>query len=617
MTLMRLMAALTLTAAPIAAATQPARSPAASPAAQSVAELAGVWSGQLNYGPAVRGLLTLRRRHGQDWEAEIAGTRHRFPANGREIRFALPNRAGSFRGTLSRDGRRVDGFWIQPTGETEDRTDPGGSGQSFATPLTLTRAGRDVWRGEVVPLDDRFTGYIQIAPEGDGFAAALRNPELNDTGGISRYRVERDGDALRFTFHNEDLDVAHPATLLHDPERIRLRWPELGQTLELTRRHSAETGFFPRPPGSAPYVYHRPEPIDDGWTTARASDVGIDEAAVTRLVQSLADADPTMRGPSLIHSVLVARHGRLVLEEYFFGTNRNTLHDIRSAGKTFSSVLLGVAMRHGAPISPDSRAYEVMRVRGPFANPDPRKNDIRLSHLMTHSSGLACDDNDEASPGNEGTMWRQRGQLDFWKYMLDLPMLHPAGTRYAYCSASINLAGGMIATATGTWLPRYFHEQVAVPLQFGRYHWNVAPNGEGYLGGGAFMRPRDLLKIGQTWLNGGEWNGRRIVDQAWIARSTTPLIDITPQTTGLSADDFGNYYGGGRDALAWHTTTITAGGRTYSGYLASGNGGQLLVVLPELDLAAVITGGNYGQGGIWSRWPQRLIGDAIIPTLRN
>ena len=614
MTLMRLMAALALSLAPAAAGS--AQSPAPPAAAQSAADLAGLWAGEIRYGPAIRGPLTLRR-DGAGWQAEIGDIRHRFTATGPEIRFTLPGRAGGFRGRVSRDGRRLDGFWIQPTGESEDRTDPGGSGQSFATPMTLTQAGTGVWHGEVVPLDDRFTGYVDIVPESDGFAAALRNPELNLNGGASRYRVERSGDALRFTFHNEDYDFVHEATLLHDPERIRMVWPELGQTLELTRRNPAESGFFPRPPGSAPYVYRKPEQIDDGWTTARVSEVGIDEAAVTRLVRDLASADPAMRGPSLIHSLLVARHGRLVLEEYFFGQARDTVHDLRSAGKTFSSVLLGAAMRHGDPISPDSRVYEVMRERGPFANPDPRKNEIRLSHLMTHSSGLACDDNDEASPGREDGMWSQRRQPDFWKFMLDLPMLHAPGTRYAYCSASINLAGGMIATATGTWLPRYFHEQVAVPLQFGRYHWNLAPNGEGYLGGGAFMRPRDLLKIGQTWLNGGTWNGRRIVDQAWIGRSTTPLMDITPETTGLSAEDFGNYYGGGRDALAWHTTALTAGGRTYPGYLASGNGGQLLVVIPELDLTAVITGGNYRQGGIWSRWPQRLIGDAIIPTLRN
>ena len=603
MTLMRLLAALVLT---LVAAPGPAQRPAPTAAADPAAELAGLWVGELRFGPQLRGLLTLRRT-GAGWAAEIAGIRHDFPVDGAELRFTLPDERGGFRGTLSADGRTIEGFWLQPAGV----------GDAYSTPLTLRQEGTDVWRGTVTPLDDHFTGYIAIGPDGDGLGAALRNPERNLNGGASRYRVERNGDALRFTFDNEDYHFAHEATLLHDPERIRIVWPELGRTLVLIRRPAAETGFFPRPPHAPNYVYRRPDSLDDGWTTARASAVGIDEAAVTRLIGELAQADPTMRGPNLIHSLLIARHGRLVVEEYFFGQDRETAHDLRSASKTFSSVLLGVAMHQGVAISPDTPVYATMQERGPFANPDPRKQDILLRHLMTHSSGLACDDNDPASPGNEDTQWQQTAQPDFWKFMLDLPMLHAPGTRYAYCSSSINLAGGVIATAARSWVPRYFHKQVAVPLQFGHYHWLLSPDGEGYLGGGVYMRPRDLLKIGQLYLDGGAWHGRRLFDADWIARSTTPLIEINEQTTGLSAEDFGNYYGHGADGLAWHALSLTAGGRTIRGYQASGNGGQLLLVFPELDLTAVITGGNYRQGGIWTRWSQRLIGDAIVPALRD
>jgi CubicO group peptidase (beta-lactamase class C family) len=600
----------------LSAADAPAQRLDAAPATASEDPLVGLWVAQVRFGPAVKGRLDLRRR-GPDWEAAIGPARQAFAAQGRQIRFALPGGTGSFRGLLAADGRTIDGFWTRPSGETEGRQNAVGAGQSFTTPVVLTRAGTNLWRGEVAPLEDRFTGYIHIAPEEDGLGAALRNPELNLNGGVSRFRVERNGDTIRFTFSNEDFQVAHQARLLRDPDRISIAWPELGQTLELARADPVQAAaYFPRPPGGQPYVYRRPEQMRDGWATARAGDVGLDEAALTRLVQGLIDADPSARGPSLIHSLLVARDGRLVVEEYFFGQDRETTHDIRSAGKTFSSVLLGVAMRNGAPISPESRVYELMRGRGPFANPDPRKQDIRLWHLMTHSAGLACDDNDEESPGNEETMWRQKAQPDFWKHTLDLPMLHAPGTRYAYCSANINLAGGAITQASGAWLPLYFHEQVALPLQFGRYHWNVARNGEGYLGGGAFLRPRDLLKIGQAYLDGGTWHRRRIVDAAWIGRSTAPLIEINERTTGLSAEQFGNFYGRGEDALAWHLLTLNAGGRVYRGYQASGNGGQILLVIPELRLTAVITGGNYRQGGIWSRWPQRLIGDQIIPALR-
>jgi CubicO group peptidase (beta-lactamase class C family) len=197
-------------------------------------------------------------------------------------------------------------------------------------------------------------------------------------------------------------------------------------------------------------------------------------------------------------------------------------------------------------------------------------------------------------------------------------MAHDPGTRYAYCSGNINLAGGALTEATKTWLPELFRSQVADPLQFGAWHWNLMPNGEGYLGGGAFLRPRDLLKVGQVYLNGGTWNGRRIVDASWVASSTKPRMAITPETTGYSAEDFGNYYGeGGADALAWHMSPLKVRGRTVSGYAATGNGGQVLLVIPEYELAVVFTGGNYRQGGVWGRWAQQIIGDQVIPAIRR
>ena len=100
-----------------------------------------------------------------------------------------------------------------------------------------------------------------------------------------------------------------------------------------------------------------------------------------------------------------------------------------------------------------------------------------------------------------------------------------------------------------------------------------------------------------------------------MARSTAQRIEITPQTTGLSEEEFGNYYGRGRDGLAWHLGTLTSGGRSYETYAATGNGGQVLIVVPALDLVVAFTGGNYRQGGVWGRWGQQFVGERIIPAI--
>ena len=577
--------------------------------------LIGLWASETVYPARLAGDLTVRRRAGQ-WLGSIAGSQSTGKAIGRDVRLSFGS-GGSFRGRVAPGGRRIEGFWLRPSGETEDRADPGGSGQPFATPLILRKGGTNLWRGTVVPLDDRFTLYLKVFRDTDGsLVAAFRNPEMNANGGASRFNVERRGANLRFAVRYDGGEIVHEATLLRSPDRIRIPWRGVDRPLELTRRSPAQAAaFFPRPPGERAYSYRRPPETGDGWRTERASGVGFDEPALARIVQDIAGSDPAARPPRLIHSILVARRGRLVLEEYFFGYGRDTPHDIRSAGKTFSSVLLGAAMMKGVRIGPDSRIVDLMRSRGPFANPDPRKDRITLAHLMTHSAGLACNDYDEASPGNEGTMSRQDAQPDWWKYTLDLPMAHEPGSRYAYCSANTNLVGGGLSEATGTWLPELFDKAVARPLQFGRYHWNLAANGEGYLGGGAFIRPRDLLKLGQAYLAGGVWNGRRIVSPDWVVRSTRPMIAITPATTGLTAEEFGNSYGGGEDALAWHLNPLTSGGKAYRSYEANGNGGQILLVVPELDLAVVFTGGNYLQGGVWGRWRQEIVGDRIIPAI--
>lgn len=577
--------------------------------------LVGIWSYQTSFGSPLRGMMTLTRR-GAGWRAQLGDAQANFQAEPKSIRFAFPDDRGRFRGALDADGA-VRGFWIRP-GVRSDPRYPGGSSQPFATPMSLSPAGKNVWRGTVRPLDDPFTLYLEIFRNQAGdLIGAFRNPDQNSVGLAMQHRLTRDGDALRFTAGAvPEADAASlEATYLASSERLRIRWADLGTDIELERA-SDETAadYFPRPRSLAPYAYEPPPAIGDGWSTASAGDVGLDEAALTTMVQGIIAGDPADRRPSLIHSVLVAYRGKLVLEEYFFGFDRDRTHDLRSAGKTFASVLLGAARRSGTKIDPATRIYDVMAARGPYASPDPRKAGITLAHLMTHSAGLACNDNDDESPGNENTLQSQRLQPDWWKYTLDLPMAHDPGKRYAYCSANINLVGGALTAATGTWLPELFERHIARPLQFGEYHWNLMPNDEGYLGGGAFLRPRDLLKIGQAYLDDGVWNGKRIVNASWVQESTASRIKVSPETTGYSAEEFGDYYGEAEDAYAWHLSRLPSGDRLIEAYAATGNGGQVLIVVPTFDLAVVLTGGNYRQGGIWGRWGNELVGGHIIPA---
>jgi CubicO group peptidase (beta-lactamase class C family) len=223
----------------------------------------------------------------------------------------------------------------------------------------------------------------------------------------------------------------------------------------------------------------------------------MDEQALTNLVRRFTSVDPSTPGAPLVHSISIAHRGRLVLDEYFFGFDAGRTHDLRSGEKTFASVLAGALRARGVVLDLDAPVLPLFRSSGPVANPDPRKARITLRHLMTMTSGLACDENVDASPGNEGTMQSQSAQPDWYKFTLNLPVAHEPGTSYAYCSAGANLIGGVLQATTHRWLPELFDDLVARPLSIKHYYMNLTPTEEMYFGGGTRMRPRDLLKFGQ------------------------------------------------------------------------------------------------------------------------
>jgi CubicO group peptidase (beta-lactamase class C family) len=575
--------------------------------------LIGFWTNVTRFGDGSPQELVVERT-GTVWQARLAGVESKFDGSG-SIRFTIPGR-GSFRGALDKRANVINGFWIGELGRISGLVNPYDP-QPFASPVVLKRSGKDRWAVTVRPLEQRITVYLKIFRDANGtLLAAFRNPEANMVGGSMQYRVAREGETLVFT---AGPDPAKPtnrftASVLTSPERLKVSWRDLGGDIEFERSPADADAFFPRPPGAPKYVYHAPESTGDGWRTARGRDVGLDEAALAAAVQKIIDVDPTSARPWMIHSIAVAYKGKLVLDEYFYGQRRDEPHDTRSAAKMFSSVILGTLMKDGVDISPSTKVYDVMAPLGPFANPDPRKKNITLEHLMSHSAGLACDDVSGTSPGDEGKVQADAAHPDWTKVTLDLPMEYEPGKHYAYCSMNINLAGAVLSQKTGEWLPALFDRQVARPLQFGPYYWNLQADGEGYLGGGVWVRTRDFLKLGQTYLDGGVWNGRRLVNDDWVKYSWAPHAHVSPATTGLTGDAFRNFYFEGDEGLAWHFAGVKSGDKSYPAMHTNGNGGQLLLVLPQFDLVVMFTGGNYGQG-LWNFERDKIVGDIILPAI--
>jgi CubicO group peptidase (beta-lactamase class C family) len=542
----------------------------ASPEPSPAVEVVGLWQAERNFGPEVQGTLEVFDRSGV-WSAEIAGHAASVVLEDDAITFEIANDRGAFRGRLRPEIGDIVGHWIQPPA-VANRV-------RFATPVTLARHGSGHWRGEVTPLADRMTFFLSLGRTRDGSVGGfLRNPEANFGQYFHIARVLRDGDHLRFV--ESDGRVRLEGPYYPDVDAFSLFIPDAGGTFDFLRvTDDPSAPFHPRAVGSEPYVYRPPAPRDDGWPVGSLEEMGMAVSPIEDMVRMIVDTPMDTISAPYIHAVLIARHGTLVVEEYFHGHTADTPHDTRSASKTVTSTLIGLAIHAGEPVNLSSPVYPIMYDDDLPPDLDPRKRRIILEHLLTMSPGLACDDNDSDSPGAEWRMQSQTAQPDWLRYTLELPILHEPGEVVTYCSASSNLAGGVLSRAAGSWLPTMYQTYFAEPLEVGVYHMNLMPSGDAYGGGGLHITARDFLKMGQLFLDDGQWNGRRLLGEEWVRDAVTPAHRMFEQGYGY----------------AWWITEFPYQHRTVTAFYAGGNGGQYVMGIPELDLAIVFFGGNYNQ----------------------
>jgi CubicO group peptidase (beta-lactamase class C family) len=294
-----------------------------------------------------------------------------------------------------------------------------------------------------------------------------------------------------------------------------------------------------------------------------------------------------------------------VFEQYFHGFHKDIPHDTRSASKIIAATLVGAAIERGEKLGTSTRVYDLLYHGAPPADMDPRKRDMTVEHLLTMSSGYDCDDWAGDRPGSEDKLLDDRPDSDFYRYTLQLPMELKPGEQAIYCSVNPNLLGAVLTAATGKPVLELFQDWIAGPLQFGNYDLNLQPTGEPYLGGGAKILPRDFMKFGQMMLDGGVWNGKRILGEDYARKAGSPLM----QLRGENVKKYGYHYG-----YLWWTVDYQYKGKTISTYFAGGNGGQNVLVIPALDMVVACYGGNYGDSSGWTMM-REYIAKYILPAL--
>jgi CubicO group peptidase (beta-lactamase class C family) len=335
-----------------------------------------------------------------------------------------------------------------------------------------------------------------------------------------------------------------------------------------------------------------PEAVDDGWETASLSSVGLSEEPVTRMMDSLRAG--RFRE---VHSVLIVRDHRLVHEAYFPGHdfgygsanflgpyvewNRNRPHNTHSATKSIISTLMGLAIDDGFVPDEEERVFDYFPDYAEYAVGG--KEAITVRDMLTMTSGLEWPEWTTPVGGGLSPIEEFNNSPDPIGYVLSRPLVNPPGTVFNYNGGTVNVLCQLVSRAAGTRVEEFAGEHLFWPMGITNFRFPTHFTGLTVCHGDIYITPRDLAKFGQLYLDGGVWNGVRILSEEWIRKSVSPLISVRNFNLYWASD-----YG-----YLWWLNGYTVDGKTYSTYKAIGWGGQEVWVVPEEEMVVIFTGANY------------------------
>jgi CubicO group peptidase (beta-lactamase class C family) len=293
--------------------------------------------------------------------------------------------------------------------------------------------------------------------------------------------------------------------------------------------------------------------------------------------------EPEKLAPVNIHSVLVSHKGAIVSENYYRGTDRpmgdwqakekqftaNDLHDMRSISKTVVGLAVGIAIDEGKIAS--------------VTMPLDQRPELQISHLLSMTTGLQWHE----AVGTYGTLANHETQLFFrpWRtnYVLGKERLHAPGAMFNYSGGSTHVLADIVSNKVGEPFTDYIAKKLFKPLNIVEYEWRSDIHFRPVSFAGLRLKPNDLLKIGQLMLNKGVWQGQQVISKQWIDESFKPRVSVDRER---------------RYGYHWWLGSVAVNNQEHSFAAAVGNGGQRLIVSPTLELAVVVTAGQYNSATI-------------------
>ncbi len=316
------------------------------------------------------------------------------------------------------------------------------------------------------------------------------------------------------------------------------------------------------------YTYSIPDSALHEFEVSSLEAEGMDEALITQMTNLIIREEYKR-----IDGLLILRNNKLIYENYFHGHTDDILHNTFSAGKSITSILTGIAIDKGFINSVNTPITQLLPEYESFENPDARKDEITIEHLLNMSSGLDCDD------WYQHTEEQMQQSSDWIKFTLDLPMIDDPGSQGSYCTGCPVILGRIIENQSGLSLEQFANNYLFTPLNIASYKWHIMPDGKASGEGLLFLRPRDMAKIGMLMLNDGMHKGEQIVSGEWVQQSSQNKIKLSGPFDG---------YG-----YLWWKQAFE---NDIEAYFADGNGGQHIFIIPSEELVIVFTGGNQNTG---------------------
>jgi CubicO group peptidase (beta-lactamase class C family) len=285
--------------------------------------------------------------------------------------------------------------------------------------------------------------------------------------------------------------------------------------------------------------------------------------------------------PSL-GSFIVSQNDRIIYEQYSHGAGKETVFSIKSVTKSIVSVLAGIAKDKNllpnlnTPVLKILPEYNVSRssfknisnIEGKVVH-DSIRNILTLKNLLTMQGGFDWVENSKIS-----TAMSFSG--DPVKFVLDLPFEEYPGTVFNYNSGESHLFGAALAKIVKINLKQFATENLFRPLKMNTPRWDTDSMNRNIAGSEMFLKPEDMLKFGLMVLNNGKLGGRQIVSQKWIQESTAEQVKLNSWDVMPDANGYGYYW--------WRRKT-----NGHQAFVATGYGGQLICVIPDLKMVIVTT----------------------------